>query len=125
MEKVFRSAWFWFGLLIGCYAISLFWFGPLLFGYVFMAAPSGFFHLLGFSDFENGFGVVDSLMMFPSHLPKTLMMLFAHLAFWSVFIYLVCRRKNMPRISLFRFGWGLVIFLVLNFAGCATMSYHP
>lgn len=126
MEKIFRSGWFWLGLLIGCYLLSSLWLGSVIFfsPLIFMVAPSGIFHLLGFSAFENGIGVVDSVMMFPAHLLTTLMLLFIHLVFWVALIFLISHRKGMPRIPILRLSWGLIIFIAMNFVGCATMSYH-
>ena len=85
-------------------------------------APSGLLHLIGFHFFDNGFYVFDGY--FKQHpVSSPLLLLSVHALFWWAYIYLLCKRKRMPRTVLFRFSWTLLVVLAANLIGCSTMSF--
>jgi hypothetical protein len=123
VEATFRSAWFWIGAVLGCYCISILWLGDLILvpQYVLLAAPSGLFHLVGIPEFENGLTVVDRILM--HHRLPLVMLLAAHSVFWWMLLAYISQRKLMHRADLMKVGWTLILVLVANLVGCATMKY--
>jgi hypothetical protein len=93
VEPLFRSAWFWTGLLMCAYLISWSWLGDLVLAvpFVLLAAPSGLFHLLGIPEFKNGIEVIDRVLMYQVMPP--LVLLSAHTIFWWALISLLCKRS--------------------------------
>lgn len=122
-KALFRSAWFWGGLVGASYLVSFTWLGPLGQAYprVILGAPSGLFHLFGLPGFENGSDVVERAL---DGNPILLAMLLAvHAAFWLMLSACISQRNRMKRPDLMKAGWTLIIVLVANLVGCSTMKY--